>query len=150
MSDTNDKPIQNKQAVKAYFDAVNQMDEERILSLLTNDFAIISMNKNPPVLRYKWDARQFAAAPRLMSEHMKKPIKLRLLAMTAEDDRVAVEADSHGELTDGRIYENAYHFLFRFRGGRIREVREYCCSYTAYDLFGRHLNDKGEYEDKAG
>lgn len=139
----------NKRTVEAYFAAVNAMDEGKIRSLLADDFAIVSMNRNPPVLRYKWGADQFVAAPRLMSARMKKPLELRLLAMTAEDDKVAVESDSHGEMLDGRVYENSYHFLFTFKGGKIREVKEYCCSYTAWDIFGRFLNDKGEHVDES-
>lgn len=138
---------ENKHLVEKYFDAVNSMDEETILALLTSDFSIISMNRNPEFLRYKWNAEQFAAAPRLMSDKMKKPIVIRLVAMTAEADRVAVEADSHGEMLNGKIYENSYHFLFTFRNGKIAEVREYCCSYTAADVFGEYLNEKGEYEE---
>ena len=69
----------NKRTVEAYFAAVNAMDEGKIRSLLADDFAIVSMNRNPPVLRYKWGADQFVAAPRLMSARMKKPLELRLL-----------------------------------------------------------------------
>ncbi|MFA5494725.1 MAG: nuclear transport factor 2 family protein [Porticoccaceae bacterium] len=150
MNTADNNPAANKSAVETYFDAVNSMDESRILALLADDFSIISMNRNPPVLRYQWDAKQFAAAPRLMSARMKKPIQLRLIAMTAENDRVAVEADSHGEMLDGTVYENAYHFLFTFRGDKIVEVREYCCSYTAFDVFGKYLSDKGEHIDANG
>ena len=139
----------NKRTVEKYFKAVNSMDEDKIRSLLSEDFKIKSRNVNPPVLRYEWGIDQFAAAPRLMSARMKKPLQLRLLAMTAEDDRVAVEADSYGEMLDGSIYENAYHFLFTFKDGKIAEVLEYCCSYTAFEIFGKYLNEKGEHVDEA-
>ena len=46
-------------------------------------------------------------------------------AMTAEDDRVAVEAESKARLVDGRLYHNRYHFLFVVRDGRIQVVKEY-------------------------
>ncbi|MAT52589.1 MAG: hypothetical protein CMK32_15530 [Porticoccaceae bacterium] len=135
----------NKRTVEKYFEAVNSMDEDKIRALLTDDFRIKSKNVNPAVLRYEWGIDNFVAAPRLMSARMKKPLKLRLIAMTAEGDRVAVEADSYGEMLDGSTYENAYHFLFTFRDGKIREVLEYCCSYTAYEIFGKYLNEKGEH-----
>ena len=135
----------NKRTVEKYFEAVNSMDEDKIRALLTDDFRIKSKNVNPAVLRYEWGIDNFVAAPRLMSARMKKPLQLRLIAMTAEGDRVAVEADSYGEMLDGSTYENAYHFLFTFRDGKIREVLEYCCSYTAYEIFGKYLNEKGEH-----
>jgi ketosteroid isomerase-like protein len=44
---------------------------------------------------------------------------------TAEGARVAVTAESHGIHKSGKIYHNHYHFLFKLRDGKIREVREY-------------------------
>jgi ketosteroid isomerase-like protein len=45
--------------------------------------------------------------------------------MTAEGDRVAVEAESKATLVDGTLYHNRYHFLFVVREGRIHAVKEY-------------------------
>jgi uncharacterized protein len=47
------------------------------------------------------------------------------VAMTAEGDRVAVEATSHAEFANGRTYRNEYHFLVVVRDGRVAKVREY-------------------------
>ncbi|GMU69082.1 MAG: nuclear transport factor 2 family protein [Steroidobacteraceae bacterium] len=46
-------------------------------------------------------------------------------AITAEDDRVAVEAESRATLVDGSRYHNRYHFLFVVRGREIVLVKEY-------------------------
>lgn len=45
--------------------------------------------------------------------------------MTAEGDRVAVEAESKAQLASGTLYHNRYHFLFVVRDGRIQVVKEY-------------------------
>jgi ketosteroid isomerase-like protein len=45
--------------------------------------------------------------------------------MTAEGDRVAVEAESKAKLVNGTLYHNRYHFLFVVRDGRIHAVKEY-------------------------
>jgi hypothetical protein len=45
--------------------------------------------------------------------------------MTAEGDRVAVEAESKARLANGTLYHNRYHFLFVVRDGRIQVVKEY-------------------------
>jgi uncharacterized protein len=45
--------------------------------------------------------------------------------MTAEGDRVAVEAESKAKLADGTLYHNRYHFLFVVRDGRVHAVKEY-------------------------
>jgi ketosteroid isomerase-like protein len=46
-------------------------------------------------------------------------------AMTAEEDRVAVEAESKAVLVNGRLYHNRYHFLFVLKEERIQVVKEY-------------------------
>lgn len=56
--------------------------------------------------------------------------------MTAEEDRVAVEAESKATLINGRLYHNRYHFLFRIRAGRIHEVKEYLDTLHASSALG--------------
>lgn len=46
-------------------------------------------------------------------------------AMTAEDDRVAIEAETRATLVNGRVYHNRYHFLFVVRDGQFVLVKEY-------------------------
>src|ERR1043165_1994255 len=45
--------------------------------------------------------------------------------MTAEGDRVAVEAESKAKLVNGTLYHNRYHFLFVRRAGRITTIKKY-------------------------
>lgn len=52
-------------------------------------------------------------------------IRITPTGMTAEDGRVAVEAESLAHLHNGRTYNNHYHFLFTVRDGRIAGVKEY-------------------------
>jgi ketosteroid isomerase-like protein len=54
--------------------------------------------------------------------------------MTAEDDRVAVEVESHGEHVNGKTYRNRYHFLFWLTDGRIVAVKEYMDTAHLADL----------------
>jgi ketosteroid isomerase-like protein len=56
--------------------------------------------------------------------------------VTAEGDKVAVEAESFFPLKDGRLYNNTYHFLVEFRGDKVRRVKEYCNTAVARDTFG--------------
>ena len=59
-----------------------------------------------------------------------------LYGMTAEDDRVALEAESHGVHKSGKQYNNHYHFLFRIRDGKIAEIKEYADTAHARDVLG--------------
>jgi ketosteroid isomerase-like protein len=63
-------------------------------------------------------------------------LEITVGAVTAEDDRVAVEAESKGVLVNGRLYHNRYHFLFVLRGGRIRLVKEYLDTLHAREALG--------------
>jgi hypothetical protein len=45
--------------------------------------------------------------------------------LTAEDNRVSAVVDGHAAYPDGRVYENAYHYLFRVVDGRIVQGWEY-------------------------
>lgn len=45
--------------------------------------------------------------------------------LTAEEDRVAVEAECDGLHVSGQRYRQRYHFLFHIRDGKIHELREY-------------------------
>ena len=112
-----------------------------MLAELTDDFQFESMLQKPEAFNFKWGKDEFAAASGNMSSAMVAPLKIWIVNMIGEDDKVAVEAESHGEMKSGKIYNNVYHFLFTLRDGKVSNVREYSCSYTAADCFGGF--DKG-------
>lgn len=53
-------------------------------------------------------------------------LKIWPTGMVAEGDKVAIEAESHAELHNGRVYSNLYHLLVTVREGKIAAVKEYC------------------------
>ena len=53
------------------------------------------------------------------------PPAMTILGVTAEGDRVAVEARCDAELRDGARYCNTYHFLLEFEDGKIKLAKEY-------------------------
>lgn len=62
----------------------------------------------------------------LIEKHFdEKGITLTVEGITAEGDRVAVEARSEGSLRNGARYANRYHWLFILRDGKIAVAREY-------------------------
>jgi len=50
---------------------------------------------------------------------------LTVTGVTAEGDRVAIEAVSNGQLTNGKAYRNTYHYLFVFKDGKVRTAKLY-------------------------
>jgi ketosteroid isomerase-like protein len=53
------------------------------------------------------------------------PPDMTITAVTAEDDRVAVEVEGRGKMRSGLDYFNTYHMLFRVRDGKIVSCRNH-------------------------
>jgi uncharacterized protein len=78
----------------------------------------------------------FGKIAKTVSGLFKSGVVMTIHGSTAEGDRVAIEAEAYGELRNGKIYNNTYHFLFLFRDGRIFLAKEYNDSKHAADVFG--------------
>jgi ketosteroid isomerase-like protein len=75
------------------------------------------------------------ATPSVKVEDEAHHVQLDILGLTAEEDRVAMEAKSHlAHPTNGRTYRNLYHHLFRFRDGQIVLFKEYQDTLHLYDF----------------
>lgn len=72
-----------------------------------------------------------------VKQHLKAPIQFTVTGVTAEDDRVAIEAASYAELHNGVVYQNLYHFLLLFQDGKITVVREYNDTQHAAEVWSR-------------
>lgn len=62
-------------------------------------------------------------------------IQVKIIGMTAEDDRVAVEAESTSKTVSGKFYANKYHFLITVRDGKVQSVKEYLDTMHTNDVF---------------
>jgi ketosteroid isomerase-like protein len=45
--------------------------------------------------------------------------------VTAEGNRVAIEAESSATLMNGNVMNQVYHFLFEIKSEKVYKVREY-------------------------
>jgi ketosteroid isomerase-like protein len=77
----------------------------------------------------------FGAIAMTVQGFFKNGVLMTVHGTTAEGDRVAVEAEAYGELKNGKIYNNTYHFMFLFRDGKIYLAKEYNDSKHAADIF---------------
>lgn len=68
---------------------------------------------------------EMAAIFQRMGERLEGPLRMKVKGTVAEGDKVAVEAESLGQLRNGRVYNQEYHVLFTIRGGKIAAAREY-------------------------
>jgi uncharacterized protein len=67
----------------------------------------------------------YQGAIRLLAKMCRSPIRFTVNAITAEDDRVVVEARSQATLVDGQEYANTYVFSLRVTDGRIAWIAEH-------------------------
>ena len=60
---------------------------------------------------------------------------MNVISSLAEGGRVALEVTSSGDLKNGRLYRQEYHFLLEFRDGKICAVREYLDTQHTHDVW---------------
>jgi ketosteroid isomerase-like protein len=58
-------------------------------------------------------------------------LRFEIKSVTAEGDRVAVEAEGNGVAHDGTPYRNQYCFVVTLKGGKIVQANEYFCTKLA-------------------
>jgi ketosteroid isomerase-like protein len=127
-SETNSLVV-NKQVVREFFEYLNQHGLAAALGTFPED------------CRW-WNAAgvvsrdQMRAFVQALVSHLAEELVFEIDTVTAEEDRVAVEARARGLRKNGVRYANTYHFLFRVRSGRIVEVREHCDTAHAAAVWG--------------
>jgi ketosteroid isomerase-like protein len=123
----------NKALVLDFLDAVFNGPEERLVSLMNPDCLFF-------VLGDTWasgfhNKEEWLTGWRLATATIHSDVTVSIGAMTAEDDRVAVEAESRGSSPSGKPSNIQYHFLFRIRDGRISAFKEYFDTQGAFAAF---------------
>lgn len=122
----------NRKAVEDFFAALNRGDVPALLDAYTDDGHCLTMGRT--LISGKFSKAQIAAAAGGIFEVFPEGIRFEIKAMTAEGERVAVEAESEGLHVSGQIYSNQYHFLFRFRDGKVVEYKEYMDTERVTDI----------------
>ena len=117
--------IENKQLIRAFYEAGNRGDLEECLRYLADDVTWTNIGS----MRY---SGSFRGKSTLVAEllqpvfgQLKAGIASTIENMIAEGEFVAVQSRGRAETTDGRPYDNTYCHVFRVVNGKIGEVTEY-------------------------
>ena len=113
----------NKELTRTFLDALSRADTEAIAELYADDFQIW-VTGSLPFSGTKGRAEALEGIPAVLGL-FPDGLEFQIQALTAEGDRVAVEATSKGTTAQGAVYQQSYHFLLRARDGKIIEWREY-------------------------
>ncbi|NUU25650.1 MAG: SnoaL-like domain-containing protein [Streptomycetaceae bacterium] len=123
------------------------VDKDRLIELTGEDCTFFLTGDMPGS---GWKTReQWLEGWTQVAAAVPTPFHVRVGSVTAEDDRVAIEAEATCELPDGRRYQNHYHFLLRIRDGKLRTLKEYFDTQHAARSFGIDFDlDKVQGEAK--
>ena len=122
----------NKELVREYWRVINDKQSSEVLELCTDDFVFWFPGANGGFQTREQCRKTFDSIFDIFPEGL----IFTLYEMTAEGERVALEAESHGVHKSGKQYNNHYHFLFRMRDGKIAEIREYADTAHARGVLG--------------
>ena len=116
-------PQHNKQRTRLFFEAMQRGDADALADTYCRDGVVVTMgNTLISGTRTKEEVREFASG---VLAAFPEGLEFEIKTMTAEEDRVAVEAVSSGRHVSGVDYRNAYHFLLIWREDGLQELKEY-------------------------
>jgi ketosteroid isomerase-like protein len=113
----------HKQIVRQFFDDMSNNNIAGIIDAYADDVKLYTMGNTLISGVFTKDQARIGATQILGA--FPEGIKFVIHDLTAEDDRVAVQAESFAVHVSGKPYNNKYHFLVRFRDGLITEFKEY-------------------------
>ena len=113
----------NKELAQVFVDALSRADTKKVDELYAEDVRLW-VTGSLPFSGSKNKAQALEGMPQVL-DLFPEGLTFRIHAMTAEGERVAIEASSEGTTFRGDRYQQEYHFLLRAREGKIIEWREY-------------------------
>ncbi|MCE2390221.1 MAG: nuclear transport factor 2 family protein [Proteobacteria bacterium] len=129
---------ENKERVRAFFEALSAGDAERLRELMLPDVRWVVPEGAAMLGGTHAGAEDVIAKMAAAVGQTFRPgsNRAQIRLMLAEDEAVMAETRITATHTDGRRYENRYVFVFEFRDGRIAELREHVDTVVAARFFG--------------
>lgn len=129
-------PDHNRATAQRFFDLFSASDLRGALSLMTEDatWRIPGKKELSPTAGL-YTKERIARLFQRMLDALTSGLRMTVLSALAEGDRVALEVVSSGDLKNGRLYRQEYHFLMEFREGKICAVREYLDTQHAHQVW---------------
>jgi ketosteroid isomerase-like protein len=114
---------ENKRVARDFIDALSRADTEWVLEHYADDMVMWTAGSLPFSGRHS--KNEIRGLMDGILGAFPQGLRFAVKTLTAEEDRVAIEAESRGVHASGKPYHNEYHFLMRIRDGRIVELKEY-------------------------
>jgi ketosteroid isomerase-like protein len=126
---------ENKKVALAFFESLSAGNISAALDLIADDLDWWLAGKPGQfALAGRKNKQEFTDMLTAIEKGMPNGIRLTITAVTAEDDRVAVEMNADGVSATGKEYHNQYHDLLVIRDGKIHAGKEYLDTAHAQDV----------------
>jgi ketosteroid isomerase-like protein len=113
----------NKAIARHFMDALSSGDPDRILACYGEGATVWTAGELPfSGLHPLSDVRALCEG---LLGAFPNGLRFTVTALTAEGERVAVEAEGRGAHANGRAYHQHYHFLLIIREGKVMQMKEY-------------------------
>ena len=125
---------QNKDMAVKFLNEFEHRDAAKIAAIISDDFEyklMTRMQGAEPMAR-KAVLENFLP---MLKTAVPEGFNFKIHTVMGEGDHVAVQAESDTKTAAGKKYANRYHFYFRFKGGKIAEVQEYCDTNHVREVF---------------
>ncbi len=120
-----------KELALTWFKALVSGDVKKVEELVAEDFRYFLPGTLPA--SGWWDKQGFFESAQMLAGLLAGPMTMRIGDVTAEDDRVWVEAESEAPLASGGTYNNTYVIALRVRDGKVVEMKEFSDSLHAFE-----------------
>jgi uncharacterized protein len=123
VGDVMNETERNRQLAREFFAALSRNDTDAIVAAYADDGVVETMGNTLVSGTYtKGQIKQMAG---MVLGAFPAGLTFTVHHITADGDRVAVEAESRGVHVSGKLYNNKYHFLIFYRDGLIVRYKEY-------------------------
>jgi uncharacterized protein len=126
----------NRATAQRFFELFSAGDVDGALALMTDDatWRIPGKKELSPIAGL-YSKEKIARLFRRMLDALANGLSMTVVSSIVEGDRVALEVTSSGDLKNGRLYRQEYHFLMELREGKICAVREYLDTQHVHDVW---------------
>lgn len=127
----------NRATAKRFFELFSASDIDGAIALMTEDatWRIPGKKELLPTAGLYTKERIARLFRRMLDALSTTGLRMNVISSLAEGDRVALEVTSSGDLKNGRLYRQEYHFSLEFKGGKICAVREYLDTQHAHEVW---------------
>jgi len=110
----------NKQVLRQFFEHLTAADYDEAFSLQDPEGVVHLPSPRQDLPAAAWHV----VYRKLIDAMFAQGVQFTIGAITAEEDRVSVLAESHGQMPNGDDYNNHYQWLAIVQNGRITELFE--------------------------